>query len=456
MIELFARPILIFVLLMQCLLVACGKKTQTEQSPVETTRQNQTEIDSFLSKQVVSCDENQACPSYVAKIVVIQGSKHKFCTGVLIDESTIATSASCLPSLLRLNGQDCSLDLFFFFPKTSNREAERVGCSRVVQVSDLEGTNPNYWRDDVAFLKLQRSLPTRRQATISREGVGNNKAFTTWMVEQLGDNYTGIIRQSVCTSVHNSYVNPLSSNLSSPNLIFADCLVPNGGTGAPLIDNRGKMRALVSDALDKNIRSSIESSGLLFSALSPILHASNFACAATPQDDTVLDEKECAKDLTVAKLEELLENMFKPENIFNAEVFFPGVKKKLEASLSAANSFLKFGVNPILNKDGAVTGVETYPKCFKPIKSWINDVNRGNTQTHSFVHPQTLFRPAIDSNGIALGVMANGPNEKKYLQFSLKGIKFSSSYVFLWTENETQIRKFYEITQVCPGEKLLF
>jgi hypothetical protein len=136
------------------LLASCGKKPESNDSSQNViTTPPQTAVDSHMEKQDVSCEQNQACPSFITKIVVVKDDKFEYCTGFLVDKDVVATSTSCLPSLMRLVGSDCSNDVFFFFPKSGNRPAERVGCSHVLQVSQLEGENPGLWRDDLSLLQ---------------------------------------------------------------------------------------------------------------------------------------------------------------------------------------------------------------------------------------------------------------------------------------------------------------
>lgn len=423
------------------LTIGCGKKAKDSHTDTPSRPELEpSELDLLLARQEVACDGNQACPNYLSKIAVVHGNKLKFCTGFLVNETTVATSASCLPNLLRLTGQDCSHDVFFFFPKTSNRPAERVGCTKVLQVSQLDGTDPVLWRDDVSFLEIDKSLSNRRQAAITREGVTNNKEFQVWFMDQI-DDYTAMIRRETIEAAHNTYINPLASNVSSPNMIFNNCTLKNGNTGAPIIDSKGRVRAVVSQSMDPKLRTYLESTGLLPQPLRETFHATNFACAPTVDDNDLLDEKECTKDLTYNKVDRLRADMLSNNTLFS------DLRKKLEATLETASRYIKYGVK--LVPKGDFQEAEFYPKCFKPLDGWLSSLN--NTR-NNFVYEQALpnrtLRRAMDVYGRVYGTMTESPDQKFFVQFSLKSLRGAKqSMLYMWN-NEIN-RTFPSLTENC-------
>ncbi len=435
------------MLMGSCLLVVgCGKKAKENGSPDRSTPPVQTdqEREEYLKKQDVNCETNQACPNYITKIVIFNGDQKKFCTGFLTDENTVATSSSCLPSLLRQNGLDCSKDIFFFFPKTANRPAERASCSQVVLVSDIEGQDPILWRDDVAFLQLKDSISYRRQAAINRDGVVNNKQFVSWMVDQQ-DEFSAIIKKSACESIHNNYVNPLVLNESSPNMLFSDCEITNGGTGAPILDNRGKVRAMISTMMDKKLRAYLESTGLLTASLKQMFHATNFACAPTPQDNDMLDEKECLKDLTYQKVDRIRSEML------NTNMLFGDMKKKLEESLEKVSKYVRFGVKII--PKGDIQETQIYPKCFKPLKDWLDGMPSKNNYVDEVNLPVKSFRRTMDAYGRIQGMTVEKPETKNMVQFSLKSLRSDAkkSSVLMWLSGQEGYDTYPNLTEACSN-----
>ncbi len=444
MVCLFLKFALLLCLGISLLVCGCGKKAETVSSNgVEVTRPGQTEIENYLEKQSVTCDATQSCPNYISKIVIVNGGSYKFCTGSLVEPGVIATSTTCLPAFLRLNGLDCSKDVFFFFPKTSNRAAERVGCSKVVQVSSLVGQDPILWRDDVAFLEMDRPLNNRRQVSVSRDGINNGKQFTSWMSDQL-DSFSAVIKKVTCESVHNNYINPLASNESSPNLIFTECPPTNGGTGSPIIDSAGKMRALISLPMDSKLRSYLESTGLLVQGLKPMLHATNFACAPTPDDTDVLDAKECYKDLNNETVERFRTQMF------SASTLFAELNRKLEESLQSVSKYVVFGVKAISGGDTQVAQI--YPKCFKPLKGWLGTLTSRNTYVDQVMLPNRTFKKIIDPYGRVKAISNSDADRKKFVQFSLKNLRTSQkSSVLVWESEDDEVQSYPNITESCDS-----
>ncbi|WP_408097588.1 trypsin-like serine protease [Peredibacter sp. HCB2-198] len=421
--------------------VGCGKKAKNDDDTISYNPSLEpSEMEMLLSRQEVACDGNQACPNYLTKIAVVNGNKLNFCTGFLVNENTVATSSSCLPSLLRLVGQDCGRDVFFFFPKTSNRPAEKVGCKQVLQASQLDGNDPILWRDNVSFLQLSSPLTNRRQVGISREGIANGKEYQTWFVDQQ-DEYTAIIRREYCEAAHNTYINPLASNLSSPSMVFNNCTLKNGNTGAPILDSKGKVRAVVSTNMDVKLRNYLESTGLLTNPLRQMFHATSFACAPTINDSEMLDEKECTKDLTYNKVDRLRSEMLSNNNCF------ADLKKKLESSLESISRYITFGVKLIPNGD--YQRVEVYPKCFKPLTGWIATLN--NTRNNYVMEmslPSNTFKRAMDVYGRIYGAEVETKKENFFLQFSLKSLRsVKKSTTFMW--NDLVNKTFPDLSESC-------
>lgn len=410
------------------LAIGCGKKPETTESIPDRARPEISAIEEYLSKQDVSCENNQACPNYISKIVVVHNDGYKFCTGFLTDENVVATSSTCLPRLLRLAGADCTRDVFLFFPKTANRPAERVGCSKVLQASQLDGQNPILWRDDVSFIQLDKDVPYRKQAAIIRDGVGNNKQFTSWMVDQQGD-FTATVKKVTCESVHNNYINPLVLNESSPGMIFADCPLTVGSTGAPIIDNRGKVRAMVGTDMDEKLRSYLESTGLLVTGLKQMFYATNFACAPTNDNNEMLDERECLKDLNYSKVDALRSQMLSTTTLFSE------MRKKLEESLTGIAKHILFGVKMI--PEGDIQRTVIYPKCFRPLESWLASYGGKNTLVEEVKIPVKSFRRAMDVYGRIQGIPLDSPSKEYYVQYSLKNLRaVQRSSVLMWIGNE--------------------
>lgn len=424
-------------------IVSCGKKPEMES--VGGSEINQwpvsSEVEKFMEKQTVACEANSYCPNYLAKIVVVDENKnYQYCTGFLTDSNTLATSSSCLPSISRREGQNCSQDIFIFFPKTFNREAERVGCKKIIKFSPLEEKDPNLWRNDVSFMALDRPLPHRRKADISREGIPNNRIFNAWMVDQQGD-FNALIKKTTCQAIHNNYINPLASDVSSPNMIFADCGLSVGSTGAPVVDNEGNIRGMISKGVSQALLDSVHDFGWLSSPLREMSHGTNFACAPTIHDEEMLDERECMKEISDYAIADSRAKMT------SFKILFEEMRNQLKENLENKSDYVKFDVKYITN--GHVQEANVLPRCFKPFSDWLSTLNSfRNKYVFKITLPTITFKKVVDRNGRVSGRIENESEKTFNVQFFLKNIR-SSQKSLLWMWNKTDNLKFPDLTDEC-------
>ena len=425
--------------------ISCGKKAGTKSSGTsldQAAPPMTSEVEQLLQKQELVCEQGKPCPAYIAKVAVVHGSELRFCTGFLADSNTIATSTSCLTNILRLSNQDCSQDVFFYLPNSFNRSTFRVGCKRVLQVSQLNSSDPSLWRDDVSFLELQEPILFRRALPFSREGLENGNIYTSWAIEQV-DKHTAFIRKLDCEAVHNSYVNPLASDVSSPNMMFAGCHLRPGNNGAPIIDARGRVRGMVSQQMNPKLRSYIESTGLLSEPLKPMFHATNFACAPLLYNTDVLNEGECTKELNYNSIDRLRSNLLNMEGVFEE------LKLSLEERLSQKNQYFNVGVK--LSAVGDAETTEYYPKCFKNVSSWISNLNISRS-VFSFPTylPKISFQKVMNGIGHLKAKEVEDGEKKHYMQFSPKSLNnFGYSRVFFWNNDDIN-QTFDGVSEACP------
>ena len=395
----------------------------------------------LLDKQAVNCEEGQVCPSYLAKIVVREGATLRFCTGYMTSGNVVATSSSCLPRLLRLANQDCSQEVFIFFPKTNSRPAERVSCNKVLLASTVNGPDASIWRDDVSFLEMSKTVSNRRPLSISRDGFSNLTSYTMWAVEQLDDR-DALIRRRSCEAVKNSYANPFVTSESSPMMTIAGCAYMRGFTGAPLVDYKGELRGSVSAGLAPYMRGVIEELKLLEPGkpLKEIIHATNFACAPSIYDSNLRDEEECTKPLDEVVRERIREESVKPEFLY-AESF-----AKIQASLLKLSPYMNFGYS--FTKEAKTLKLKVFPSCFKKVSTWISGLNNyKDTFSFSLWLPQRSFKLSMDTYGRVLGLEIPGPDKSYGFEFYLKNVRSSrSSTLYMWDNNYTSTFKNFSET----------
>lgn len=428
------------------LFISCGKKTEEDKKNASRFMQPQiTDLEKFLEKQEINCEQGQVCPNYISKVVVIQGKTANYCTGFLVERNIIATSSSCLGNALRVQDLDCSQDVHLFFPRMYNGPAERVGCKRVIQASQFNSVDPILWRDDVAFLELDRSLYKRRNLEISRSGMPEDldkNGYSIWRVEKI-DEFIALIKlDEKCEAVQNSYINPLASNESSPNMIFAGCANKTESSGAPILA-RGRVRGIVSAPLSATFREQLNNRGLLKKPLKDIVHATNFACAPTIYDPDVRDEAECTKALNISVVDRLRADML------NTELLFGKVREELQSYMDTLSKYIKFGVRLISQDDKEIAEIK--PICFKQVDQWIGEFSTNrNVYSSVIMFPNRSYKKIMDVYGRIIADEIDHGDIEFNIQFSPKFLRTNKkSNVYLWNDDSNQT--FKNLSEDCSS-----
>lgn len=412
-------------------LASCGKKVEDANKGSGSQRYDvpiSTDLEQTLKDQQISCEPGNVCPNYMGLVNVVEKGKIRSCTGFLVARDIIATTASCLPSVLRLADQDCSKDVHFYFTGSSSREKTiRLGCKKVLSSSELKSSNPVRWRDDVAYLKMDSDLLYRRNLNFSRQGFEDQKSFQTWYVSKVDDK-TFFIKKNSCKNIQNSYVNPFANNVSSPNILLSDCELEASASGAPVIDRYGKVRGVVSAGMDKQISDYLSKTGLLSAPLNKIYHATSFACAPTIQDSQMLDEVECLKDMSQISLDEERFKLLNPKGVFEKVI------PELESIVNKASKYLFFKVT--LKGEGEERTMDIAPRCFRPLKEWVNTVENSSTYVTDFQLASYKVKKTLDSYGrLSTSVLSDNKPIKYNVQFSVRNLKkYANSKVFFWSE----------------------
>ena len=415
-------------------LASCGKEQKhSQKKEMEPPQRQQPEVD----KQQIICEKNSDCPSYIAKIMVMVDGKRMFCTGSLISPNMVVTSTSCLPPHLRGDKLDCSKDVFLFFPRSKGKP-EAVGCKRVEQVSNSDGVTPLLWRDDLAFLQINKSMYFRRQLALSRDGLSDEREFEYTTIEQV-DDYVAHVRRGACRPVFNGYVNPFSNNESSPMVDLAGCDYKYSSSGSPLMDGKGRIRGVVSQNMSDSLRIYLQDSGLLLGApLKPIIHATNLACAPTIYDNDVLNQNECNKTMTIAEIDNRRRNMMENSAVFASSLF--EVKRDM-----TSNAYIKFDVRLIPYETHFVP--EIYPSCFKNVSSWIGRLQANTEHGFNVTFKRVTLKKMVSAEG---KVQANewvSENRKQWIYFNPKNLNnLSNSSV---TVVDPQGKTIYQNISKC-------
>lgn len=411
------------LLIIGCLF-SCGKKEDSKSVEALPPEMIESEKEELLKKQELYCEPGAFCPDYVAKIVVFDRGQPRFCTGTLVSKNKLLTSASCLPAYLRSTEADCSKDVFFFFSR-GTRPPDRVECKSIVQVSELDGNLAEYWRDDVAVLELSKNLNWREFKDVSRRGFDDSDKVRFFAVDQSNE-YTGVIRKEECEVVLNSYLYPLSSEPSSPNILVAGCAKKTGYRGAAILDSFPRIRGVLSD--DSSLRASLQNSSLLIKPLKDFLHVSNFACALFLEDNIALSEQECSKELNYSAIASARAQLMSDEERYGTLV------DKLEAQADSLSKYYRISAFLTTVSDRQILNFK--PECFKNVSSWISGVKEDGEVNESALFPAHTLRKGVDSNGRAVTQEVEEKKERYSLTFSGKRLfKEKLSDIFLSTES---------------------
>lgn len=416
-------------------LIGCGKKQEESSNSPTVTPTPRTvllgaELIEFLDKQIVACGPD-GCPDYINKIAVVDRGEVRFCTGFLTDTGTVATAASCLPDLVRFQGQNCDNEVFFFFPATSSKPAVRAGCRRVLQVSRIDGAQPELWRENIAFLELDQNI-YRRSLKVSREGIADKRRLDIWKVDQVDSKYIGIVRREECTAVHDTYINPLASHKFSPTMVLGNCSFLDGNSGAPLIDSTGKLRAIATSDIDKNLITILKNRGFLEgTTVSSMLYANNMACTPNIDDNEGYPDRECVKELSESAMARARGTMTDEKTMFSYYL------KDTYDAIATNNKFVNFDVKLVENAKGKYN-VHFYPKCFIDSEQWRNRPPK--TKSFTVSAPYYEIARGMDSYTRLKVNMSESKNTQFRIEFlpreviagtspvSIKSTAFSASF----------------------------
>ena len=421
---------------------SCGKKANelNKKDPTYTNPQI-ADVEIELAKQELFCGgAGRTCPNYLTKVAVLNKDKLKFCTGFLTEDDVVVTASSCLPERLRVRDIGCSKEVFFFFAEQFNKPT-RIGCNKILKVSQLNSKEPFLWRSDVAYIQLEKSVHNRTVST-SRNGMNDLDRFYSWSIDQI-DDYQGIIRKSEdCQSIHASYFNPLSNNQSSPVMTMAGCEFHRGNAGAPIFDYRGKVRGILSSRVDQSEIDEVISMRILERPLKPLVHVSNFACAPTVPEQDVLNENECNKVLDINAYDLGQKEMISESILFNNSI------QKIEHEVNEMNRYIKMAVELTASDDAY--DVTIYPKCFKNVSKWIGEFHNNKPFTFNISLPDLKIKKAMNEYGRIFALEIAGNSTPTNVQFKPSLLRSSGqATIFMWANGPT--RTYQSVTEQCPS-----
>jgi len=178
-------------------------------------------------------------------------------------------------------------------------------------------------------------------------------------------------------------------------------------------------------------------------------HGTNFACAPTHNDDDMLEDRECLKDLDYSKVDRARSEML------STNLLFADLKKKYEESIQELSKYVQFGVKLI--PKGDIQETEIYPKCFRPLSTWLESLGTNrNTYVEDISITSKTFKRSMDSFGRVLATTHEVTTDLTMVQFSLKNLRSTKkSSILMWADGDnSNVRTFQNITDQCSNSLL--
>lgn len=399
---LMTKTWILLIALAPLFLASCGKEfkkdqeTQNIRAPRNTTVVDP-DVQSFFRSQTAGCLGD--CHPSVAKLVVYERGRVRYCTGTLVEQDLLATSSNCLSRNLQLPNISCVNSVFAVFPKMKGLEEAKVNCERVVSSTSLDqDQDPALWRNDFAFIRLKEPAG-REPVDISREGLPEDENLVVWKMDYLDDRRASL-ESDKCKPTYDTYANPFSQKRFSPMVAVADCEFSEGNLGAPLFNERGEMVGLLSSKMDKGISAYVRNNDILSESLASLHHASNFACADIPLEEEAgyRPENECFKEIGYARLDRHRSRML------NSRVTHQENMLAIEEELERADKYFMWDVKFFSDKRGSLLEAHFgMPKCFLGANNWINEFSTGwwrrSVYTYGSIevaHPRYLLKTKLN------------------------------------------------------------
>lgn len=416
--------ILILIFIFNSCAPKAGNKGNSNQNDNNNGGPRQTRNDrtfnELIKNQSITCEGN--CPEYLAKVLIFDHNKYKFCTGTLINSKTLMLAANCLGDYIKLPGISCSKEVHVYFPQTGKVEAQKVNCLKVISADLNNEKDPTLWSSNFAFVELAKTVE-RTPASLSKKGSTVNDLAINYYLDEI-DNLKGIFKTQLCKPVFGSYANPFARNELSSSLLMNNCFYQNSASGSPLVRG-GKVFGIISkDILEENLSYILENEMLPGEKLGVLTHAHNLSCVITPIDSAEIRLPYfCEEEIDIFALDRLRQNLRSSESIHSQSI------KKIQTTISGIQDKFLWDVN-FLESDSALEA-EMKPKCFFKPYNWVRNYGRRNTWGQMILtYPHYKLLTKFDSELKAQSFILEEGLKEYTLEFNPRNLyNFQTSYL---------------------------
>ena len=189
----------------------------------------------------IECTVDGACAESVALLVGLSAPEEPMrCTAALIGERTAITAGHCVATELSTGGS--CVGVWLGFAGAKDRTTEWVGCRRIASATIHP---PALLSPDYAIIELDREV-RRAPYPIDREPVSSGQIVR--MVSVTADRFydrVHQVRSRRCVVDDNGSLAPWSPHAPSSIRVLSSCPVRAGRSGAPVLDQEGRMRGLI-------------------------------------------------------------------------------------------------------------------------------------------------------------------------------------------------------------------
>lgn len=421
-------------IIMLLLLISCAKDFKNTEDnnqgrdDFRNDRRVTQSIKDFILTQEIECTDEIICNSSIAKIIVFDRARLRYCTASLVADDVLLTSASCLNSNMRFPKVACHNDLVAVFPGNSLHQEYRAFCDEIIQANTIkDNVDMALKKSDFAFIKLKNKVP-RRPMVISRSGIESDKEHILWK-SSVEDTYRSSLEPDSCIPLLESYANPFTLDQFSPMVTVKNCAYQEGNRGAPLLNIKGEIVGILSGKINNNVRDYISS--LLIDELDSISYISNIHCIKTPfnKNDNIEFDDQCSQEINIGNLDHSRARLLGNIQIHNEHM------SSLIEELNQNNNYFdwRFSFRRIFN--GLELELDMIrPKCIKNINSWISEFTRRRrvqaTATKDITVPNYIISTRLTSDLKAVSIVEES-GEKTFT------INFSPSQAFF--ENSTRV-----------------